>query len=469
MPRPALEVADIFRSHGAAWRKANAGHLSLGQLKAMAAIEACRTAELGGHVAACEDCGHTVISYNSCGNRHCPKCQGAAARQWLADREAELLPLPYYHVVFTLPSAIGAIAWQNKAEVYGLLFKAASETMLTIAADPKHLGARIGITAVLHTWGSALTHHPHVHMIVPGGGLSLDGERFVPCRGRRRRFFLPVRVLSRLFRRLVLEKLAAVHGKGLLTLQGSLAKLAPAAAFAAALKPLRWKKWFVYIKEPFAGPKAVLAYLSRYTHRVAISNTRLIAHDERGVTFRYKDYRADGLARRKVMTLATDEFIRRFMLHILPKGFHRIRHYGLFASTGRAANIARLRELLGSMPPAGKSASPSQDEPAETGLAAMPLLRRAHDRHRVFRARNAAAIPRAFPGHHPDRHVMSWNRLLDCTMPPRFTAGSQAAKPTLCLRRLPSAKTNAQDRCFQSCLLGHPGGNPPDQACTQLQ
>jgi len=263
MPRTALEVADIFRSHGAAWRKANAGHLSLGQLKAMAAIEACRTAELGGHVAACEDCGHTVISYNSCGNRHCPKCQGAAARQWLADREAELLPLPYYHVVFTLPSAIGAIAWQNKAQVYGLLFKAASETMLTIAADPKHLGVRIGITAVLHTWGSALTHHPHVHMIVPGGGLSLGGERFVPCRGRRRRFFLPVRVLSRLFRRLMLEKLAAAYEQGRLILQGSLAKLAPPAAFAAALKPLRWKKWFVYIKEPFAGPKAVLAYLSR--------------------------------------------------------------------------------------------------------------------------------------------------------------------------------------------------------------
>jgi hypothetical protein len=373
MPRPALEVADIFRSHGAAWRTANAGHVSLGQLKAMAAIEACRTAELGGHVARCEDCAHTVVSYNSCGNRHCPKCQGAAARQWLSEREAELLPLPYYHVVFTLPSAIGAIAYQNKAEVYGLLFKAASETMLTIAADPKHLGARIGVTAVLHTWGSALTHHPHVHMIVPGGGLSLDGERFVPCRGRRRRFFLPVRVLSRLFRRLVLEKLAAIHGKGLLSFKGSLAKLAPAAAFAAALKPLRWKKWFVYIKEPFAGPKAVLAYLSRYTHRVAISNTRLIAHDEHGVAFRYKDYRADGLARRKIMTLAADEFIRRFMLHILPKGFHRIRHYGLFASTGRAANIARLRELLGSMPTsAEKASSPSQDQPAETGLPPCP-------------------------------------------------------------------------------------------------
>ena len=370
MPRPVLEVAEIFRDHGAAWRKANAGHLSLGQLKAMAAIEACRTAELGGHVARCEDCAHTVISYNSCGNRHCPKCQGAAARQWLSERDAELLPLPYYHVVFTLPSAIGAIAWQNKGLVYGLLFKAASETMLTIAADPKHLGARIGITAVLHTWGSALTHHPHVHMIVPGGGLSLDDQRFVPCR---RRFFLPVRVLSRLFRRLFLERLAATYEQGRLILEGNLSTLASPAAFAAVLKPLRRKNWFVYAKRPFAGPKAVLAYLSRYTHRVAISNARLIAHDGRGVTFHYKDYRADGLAQRKVMTLATDEFIRRFMLHILPKGFHRIRHYGLFANTGRAAHIARLRELLGcALPPAEKVASSSQDEPAETVLPPCP-------------------------------------------------------------------------------------------------
>jgi hypothetical protein len=369
MPRPALEVADIFRTHGAVWRKANAGHLSLGQLKAMAAIEACRTAELGGHVAACEDCGHTVIGYNSCGNRHCPKCQGAAARQWLADREAELLPLPYYHVVFTLPSAIGAIAWQNKAEVYGLLFKAASETMLTIAADPKHLGARIGMTAVLHTWGSALTHHPHVHMIVPGGGLSLNDQRFIPCR---RRFFLPVRVLSRLFRRLFLERLDAAYKQGRLILEGGLVKLASPVAFAAVLKPLKRINWFVYAKRPFAGPKAVLAYLSRYTHRVAISNTRLIAHDGRGVTFHYKDYRTDDLARRKVMTLAADEFIRRFMLHILPKGFHRIRHYGLFANTGRAAHIARLRELLGSAPPAEEVASSSQDEPAETVLPPCP-------------------------------------------------------------------------------------------------
>jgi hypothetical protein len=271
--------------------------------------------------------------------------------------------------VFTLPSAIGAIAWQNKAEVYGLMFKAASETMLTIAADPRHLGARIGVTAVLHTWGSALTHHPHMHMIVPGGGLSLDGERFIPCR---RRFFLPVRVLSRLFRRLMLERLAAAYEQGRLILEASLARLTSPAAFAAVLKPLRRTNWFVYAKRPFAGPKAVLAYLSRYTHRVAISNTRLIAHDAHGVTFRYKDYRADGLARHKVMTLAAHEFIRRFLLHILPKGFHRIRHYGLFANTGRADNIARLRELLGSAPPAEKVASPSQDEPTETILPPCP-------------------------------------------------------------------------------------------------
>jgi Putative transposase/Transposase zinc-binding domain len=326
---------------------------------------AASTAELGGHVAACEDCGHTRIAYNSCGNRHCPKCQGSAARHWLAEREADLLPLPYYQVVFTLPCAIGAIAWQNKALIYGLLFKAASEAMLTIAADKKHLGARIGITAVLHTWGSALTHHPHVHMIVPGGGLSLDGERFIPCR---RGFLLPVGVLSRLFRRLMLEKLAAAYDQERLTLQGSLAQLAIGNAFAALLKPLRRKNWFVYAKRPFAGPKAVLAYLSRYTHRVAISNTRLIAHDGRGVTFRYKDYRVDGLARRKVMTLATGEFIRRFMLHILPKGFHRIRHYGLFASTVRAAGIARLRELLDSAPPPGENPG----EPEVTVLPPCP-------------------------------------------------------------------------------------------------
>ena len=359
MPRSTLEVADVFRSHGPAWRKANAGQVSLGQLKAMSAIEACRTAALGGYAARCEDCAHTTIAYRSCRNRHCPKCQGAEAREWLAEREAELLPLPYYHVVFTLPAAIGAIAYQNKAVVYGLLFKAASEAMLTIAADPKHLGARIGMTAVLHTWGSALTHHPHVHMIVPGGGLSLDGERLLSCR---RGFFLPVRVLSRLFRRLVLEKLVAVYEEKRLTLLGTLVKLSSPDAFAAALKPLRRINWFVYAKRPFAGPKAVLAYLSRYTHRVAISNSRLIAHDGRGVTFRYKDYRADGRDRQKVMTLGADEFIRRFLIHVLPKGFHRIRHYGLFANTGRAANIKRLRELLGQVPAPAVEATERADE-----------------------------------------------------------------------------------------------------------
>src|ERR1700742_3355968 len=343
MARPVLEVADIFRDHGAAWRLANRGHISLLQLKVMSAIENCRTAALGGHVARCEDCAHTTIAYNSCRNRHCPKCQGAAARQWMAAREAELLPIPYFHVVFTLPSAIGDIAYQNKAVIYDLLFKASSETMLTIAADPKHLGARIGITSVLHTWGSAMTHHPHVHMIVPGGGITLDGEHWVSCRPG---FLLPVRVLSRLFRRLFLNKLVVAHQAGRLSFFGDHAHLAEAQSFAAHLAPLRRTEWVVYAKRPFGGPEAVLAYLSRYTHRVAIANSRLIACDRTGVTFRWKDYRADGRDRQKVMTLSTGEFIRRFLIHVLPSGFHRIRHYGLLASGTRADNIARARRLL---------------------------------------------------------------------------------------------------------------------------
>lgn len=343
MARSALEVTDIFRDHGAAWRSTSAGHVSLGQLKVMAAIERCRTAALGGHVAACERCDHVQIAYNSCRNRHCPKCQAAAARAWLAEREAELLPVPYYHLVFTLPAAIADIAWQNKAVVYDRLFRAASETLLTIAADPKHLGARIGMTAVLHTWGSALTHHPHLHMIVPGGGLSPDGSRWVACR---RGFFLPVRVLSKLFRRLMLQRLAAAHAQGRLVFFAGHAPLADDRAFAAFLAPLRKTKWFVYSKRPFAGPQAVLAYLSRYTHRVAIANSRLIACDDEGVTFRWKDYRADGRARHKTMTLATPEFIRRFLLHVLPSGFHRIRHCGLFANGQRRNAIARARQLL---------------------------------------------------------------------------------------------------------------------------
>jgi hypothetical protein len=339
-----LEVADIFRRHGMAWRKANAGHVSLGQLKAMSAIESCRTAALGGHVARCEDCAHTVIAYNSCRNRHCPKCQGAAARAWLAQREAELLPVPYYHLVFTLPAAVADIAYQNKTVIYDILFKASAETLTTIAADPKHLAARVGVTSVLHTWGSALTHHPHVHMIVPGGGITPDGTRWVSCRPG---FFLPVRVLSRLFRRLFLEKLLAAHEAGLLRFFGDHAHLDDAQAFAAYLAPLRKSEWVVYSKRPFGGPEAVLAYLSRYTHRVAIANSRLIAFDDKGVTFKWKDYRAERRDRQKIMTLAADEFIRRFLIHVLPSGFHRIRHYGLFASGSRAANLARARKLLG--------------------------------------------------------------------------------------------------------------------------
>src|ERR1700716_878002 len=341
MARPTLEGADIFRDHGPAWRQAHAGHVGSDQLEGMSGAQRCSTAALGGHVERCEACAYTTIAFNSCRNRHCPKCQAAAAREWLAAREAELLPVPYFPVVFPPPSASGDLAYQNKAVIYDLLFKASSEAMLTIAADPKHLGARIGITSVLHNWGSAMTHHPHVHMIVPGGGLSMDGSRWISCKPD---FFLPVLVLAKLFRRLMLEKLLAAHQAGRLQFFGSLAYLADGKAFAAYLAPLRRAEWVVYAKRPFGGPQAVLAYLSRYTHRVAIANSRLIACDRSSVTFRWKDYRADG--RQKVMILATVEFIRRFLIHVLPHGFHRIRHYGLFASGTRADNIARARRLL---------------------------------------------------------------------------------------------------------------------------
>lgn len=354
--RASLEVADIFRAAGPTYRATQAGHLSLVQLKVMTAIENCRTAALGGHIEACTDCGHWRIAYNSCRNRHCPKCQGAAARNWLAEREADLLPVGYFHVVFTLPAKIADIAFQNKAAIYDLLFKAASETMLTIAADPKHLGARIGITAVLHTWGSAMTHHPHVHLIVPGGGIALDGARWISSRPA---FLLPVRVLGALFRRLFLARLMALHQSGKLAFFGHLAPLADARTFRRYLSPVRKQRWVVYAKPPFGGPEAVLAYLSRYTHRVAISNRRLIAFDKQGVTLRYKDYRRDGPERQRVMTLATAEFIRRFLAHVLPKGFHRIRHYGLLAGSARKASIARARQLLDVAPP------PDDTEPAE--------------------------------------------------------------------------------------------------------
>jgi Putative transposase/Transposase zinc-binding domain len=341
--RPKLEIADIFRAHGPAWRQANAGHVSLSQLKVMSAIEACRTEALGGHVAACAECGHHHISYNSCKNRHCPKCQGPAARDWMAARIEDLLPVEYFHVVFTLPAQIAQIAYWSKEAVYGLLFRASAETLATIAADPRHFGARIGMTSVLHTWGSALTHHPHVHIIVPGGGLSPDGTRWIACRPG---FFLPVRVLSRLFRRLFIDGLLALHRARILVFFGDLAGLAEADTFAAWLAPFRKSEWVVYAKPPFGGPEAVLAYLSRYTHRVAISNNRLISADAKTVTFRWKDYRAKNGDRQKVMQLATDEFIRRFLIHVLPDGFHRIRHYGFLASAGRKAAIAKIRTVL---------------------------------------------------------------------------------------------------------------------------
>ena len=382
MPRPALEVADILRDHGAAWREANRGHVSLAQLKVMSAIERCRTAALGGHVARCENaaCGNTVIAYNSCRNRHCPKCQWAASRRWLADREAELLPVPYFHVVYTLPSRLRDVAYQNKRVVYDLLMKAAAETTLAIAADPKRLGAQIGITAVLHTWGSALTHHPHVHMIVPGGGLSLDGARWVTARSS---FLVHVKVLARLFRGKLLAMLTQAHDMGRLKFFNSHAGLADKRTFKRFIAPLRHINWVVYCKAPFAGPEQVLRYLSRYTHRVAISNRRLVAADSAGVAFRWKDYRVSGPDRWKTMRLHPHEFIRRFLLHVLPKGFHRIRHYGLFANGKRTENIATARAFLNVAPPAAEPLVQSDPAPNTAACPAvpMPVLRRSHDRH----------------------------------------------------------------------------------------
>jgi hypothetical protein len=367
--RHKLEVADIFRTSGPAFRTAEAGHLSFGQLRVMSAIERCRTAALGGHVTRCEGCDHSEISYNSCRNRHCPKCQAAAAYDWLEARRAELLPVPYYHVVFTLPAPIAAIAYTNKAAIYDALFKAASETLIKIAADQKHLGAKIGVTMVLHTWGSALTHHPHVHCIVPGGGIALDGSRWIACR---RGFFLPVRVLSRLFRRLMIERLRALHAADALRFFGDHADLSDASAFNAFLKPCAKTEWVVYAKRPFAGPKQVLSYLARYTHRVAIGNARLVAFDGQRVTFKVKDYRKDGAARYGAMTLDAHEFIRRFLLHVVPDGFHRIRHYGLFANGHRAENIAKARALLGVVAPPATNDIAAPDAAATSAEAPEP-------------------------------------------------------------------------------------------------
>jgi len=338
-----LEVADIFRRFGTTWRETHRGHISLGQLKVMSAIESCRSAALGGHVLRCKNCSHIQIAYNSCRNRHCPKCQATAAKRWLEARQLELLPVDYYHLVFTLPAVIGDMAYQNKRVVYGILFRAAAETLRTIAANPKHLGAKVGVTMVLHTWGSALTHHPHVHCIVPGGGFSANGEQWVACR---KGFFLPVRVLSRLYRRLFLEKLQCAYRQGELRFFGHQSDLNDSANFTKYLIPLYKQEWVVYAKRPFAGPKSVLAYLSRYTHRVAIANSRLIKIDRRDVTFKWKDYREKNQRQAKTMTLSTDEFIRRFLLHVLPKGLHRIRYYGFFANARRKAHLIKAQALL---------------------------------------------------------------------------------------------------------------------------
>ena len=341
MERPKLEVADILRRYGNAYRAEHEGSLSSTQRRVMRAITACRTAALGGHLEACDECGHQRISYNSCRNRHCPKCQSLARAQWIEDRKSELLDCPYFHVVFTLPEEIAAIAYQNKAVVYNLLFAATADTLGTIAADPKHLGAEIGFFAVLHTWGQNLIHHPHLHCVVPGGGLSLDGARWIACRPG---FFLPVRVLSRFFRRRFLQLLGQAFERGELEFFSALESLRDRKAFLRYLEPLREKEWIVYAKAPFAGPEQVLEYVGRYTHRVAISNNRLLDIEDGQVTFRWRDYR-DGDAQ-KTMTLAAGEFIRRFLLHVLPPGFHRIRYYGLLGNRHRQEKLDQCRRLL---------------------------------------------------------------------------------------------------------------------------
>jgi putative transposase/transposase-like zinc-binding protein len=341
MDRPRFEVADVFRCYGADYRLHNGASMSNAQHRVMTAIEVCRTAFLGGHLEQCDQCGHQRNAYNSCANRHCPKCQSLARAQWLEDRQSELLNTQYFHVVFTLPQQIATIAYQNKRELYGILFRATAQTLLTIAADPKHLGAEIGFFAVLHTWGQNLLHHPHLHCVVTGGGLSADGSQWISCRAG---FFLPVGVLSRLFRRLFLENLLKAFDAGKLQFFSSLESLRERSSFLDYLAPLREAEWVVYAKRPFAGPEQVLDYVGRYTHRVAISNNRLLDIAEDKVTFRYKDYRHD--SQQKTMTLEAEEFIRRFLLHVLPEGFQRIRYYGFLANRYREQKLTHCRELL---------------------------------------------------------------------------------------------------------------------------
>ncbi|GAC1663622.1 MAG: IS91 family transposase [Candidatus Dormibacteraceae bacterium] len=374
MERPTFEVADIFRRYGQTYRVEHEGSMSPVQRRVMQAIEACRTAALGGHRERCDnaDCSHQRIAYNSCRNRHCPKCQSLARAAWIEDRQAELLNCPYFHVVFTLPEEIAAIAYQNKAVLYNLLFAATAETLRTVAADPKHLGAEIGFFAVLHTWGQNLMHHPHLHCVVPGGGLSPDGTRWVSCRPG---FFLPVRVLSRFFRRCFLERLQRAFDRGELKFFSALRELADPHAFARYLAPVRKKEWVVYAKAPFAGPEQVLDYVGRYTHRVAISNNRLVDIEDGHVSFRWKDYR-DGEAN-KTLTLEASEFIRRFLLHTLPPGLQRIRYYGFLGNRHRQEKLRQCRELL----PDRKAPAPPQPTPA---AAASPSSMDYRDQHEAL-------------------------------------------------------------------------------------
>jgi hypothetical protein len=371
--QPELEVADIFRHHGAAYRESHAGALGRAQLRVMRAIELCRTAALGGHTEQCDACSYVRVSYNSCRNRHCPKCQALARAAWLEARQADLLPVPYFHVVFTIPEPIAAVALQNKRVVYNILFRAAAATLRTIAADPRHLGAEIGFIAVLHTWGQTLQHHPHLHCIVPGGGLAPDGQRWVACRPT---FFLPVPVLSSLFRRLFLEALDQAFQAGELTFRGALTNLNQADRFAGLLRTARGINWVVYAKPPFGGPEQVLDYLGRYTHRVAIANSRLTRIEDANVSFRWKDYRDHD--RQKIMTLGVNEFIRRFLLHVVPDGFQRIRHYGLLGNRARESKLARCRQLLDAPPPL----------PPVLALLADP-----HDRYEMLTGRSLRICP----------------------------------------------------------------------------
>lgn len=347
MSRAAVTVAEVFRRYGDTFRARAGAALSTAQRRVMTAIEQCRTAALGGHVEQCDRCGHRRVWYNFCRNRHCPTCQSLARAAWLERRRADLLPTEYFHVVFTVPPAVAEIAIQNKAVVYGLLFRTVAETLRTIAADPRHLGAEIGFFAVLHTWGQTLVHHPHLHCVIPGGGLASDGRGWVACRPG---FFLPVRVLSRFFRRVLLEALQDAFESGRLRFAGRLQPLNDPRRFAEHLRPARETEWVVYAKRPFAGPEQVLDYLGRYTHRIAIANQRLCSLDDESVRFRYTDYRRAGASRQKTMTLSATEFIRRMLLHVLPPGFHRIRYYGFLANRNRQEKLAECRRLLHAPP-----------------------------------------------------------------------------------------------------------------------